>query len=250
MDETNNTSNGCKHYLRKCEIISPCCQKKYWCRLCHDEENDDNMIDEKSKHRINRFEINQVECCNCHKIQSIKQYCEYCQTCFGLYYCDICHLFDDQDKKQFHCNGCGFCRIGKDNFIHCDKCNMCINKEIYDTHKCINVKDNVCSICMADMFTSTIPIYQLKCGHYLHTTCLTEMLHSSYKCPLCFQSIVDTDLLNQYIDQEISLTPMPDDYKDLMIKILCNDCHKESETKFHIFGLKCQHCQGYNSRRI
>jgi hypothetical protein len=36
------------------------------------------------------------------------------------------------------------------------------------------------------------------------------------------------------------------------VKILCNDCHEESECKFHIVGLKCGHegCGSYNTRQV
>jgi RING finger/CHY zinc finger protein 1 len=72
----------------------------------------------------------------------------------------------------------------------------------------------------------------------------------TYKCPTCSSSIVDTTHINEFLDNEISLTPMPNDYKDMMVKILCNDCHKESDVKFHIIALKCQCCGGFNTRKI
>lgn len=43
------------------------------------------------------------------------------------YTCLICNLFDDADKQQYHCHGCGICRIGgAENFFHCEVCNMCL----------------------------------------------------------------------------------------------------------------------------
>lgn len=43
------------------------------------------------------------------------------------YTCLICNLFDDEDKDQYHCEGCGICRIGgRNNFFHCEVCNMCL----------------------------------------------------------------------------------------------------------------------------
>lgn len=242
---------GCKHYLRRCKIVSPCCNELYSCRLCHDEEKYDLIFDGKNKHKLDRFKISEVICANCDTKQQVQQYCQSCNACFGLYYCDICHLFDDIDKEQFHCYGCGFCRIGgKDNFVHCDKCNMCIVKTIFETHKCLNIIETLCPICMSDLFTSTIGVIQMKCGHYIHSKCFSELLNTSYKCPMCSASIVETNELNKIIDAEVNATAMPEDYKDIMIKILCNDCHKESNVKFHIVGLKCQECGGYNTRKI
>ena len=49
-------------------------------------------------------------------------------------------------------------------------------------------------------------------------------------------------------EDEINNTPMPEDL-NFNVKILCNDCLKESETKFHIIGHKCQECGSFNTRR-
>lgn len=47
--------------------------------------------------------------------------------CGFQYTCLVCNLFDDEDKDQYHCDGCGICRIGgRTNFFHCEVCNMCL----------------------------------------------------------------------------------------------------------------------------
>lgn len=47
------------------------------------------------------------------------------------YTCLVCNLFDDEDKNQYHCDGCGICRIGgKDRFFHCEVCNMCLPMQL------------------------------------------------------------------------------------------------------------------------
>lgn len=240
---------GCKHYLRRCKIVAPCCDNIYSCRLCHDENEFDKVMNVKLQHRIDRFKIKEVICNACDVKQSVKQCCENCGICFGLYYCDICHLFDDIDKEQYHCHKCGICRVGKNNSIHCDKCGICVNLNNLN-HKCINIVDSLCPICMEDLFKSINGISQMKCGHYIHRKCFYEMLESTYKCPTCSCSIVDTDGINEFLDNEIALTPMPEDLKDLVITILCNDCHHETNTKFHIVALKCGHCGGFNTRKI
>jgi RING finger/CHY zinc finger protein 1 len=43
--------------------------------------------------------------------------------------------------------------------------------------------------------------------------------------------------------------PMPGEYASVICKCLCNDCGEFSQTPFHIHGLKCQKCGGYNTRR-
>lgn len=38
--------HGCRHYRRRCKLISPCCGEVVWCRLCHDEATKaDPLID-------------------------------------------------------------------------------------------------------------------------------------------------------------------------------------------------------------
>ena len=39
--------HGCKHYARRCRIISPCCSETFDCRLCHDEVKLDGARDVK-----------------------------------------------------------------------------------------------------------------------------------------------------------------------------------------------------------
>lgn len=242
---------GCEHYSRKCKLVSPCCDTVYTCRLCHDDEQFYPVFDPKQKHKLDRFKVQEVVCINCNEKQPVSNNCNKCGITFGNYFCDICNLFDDTDKGQYHCDKCGFCRIGgKDNFIHCDSCHMCIGKDIFNIHKCVQIKESLCSICMTDLYTSTDKITQLLCGHYIHITCLFEYLKSNYKCPICSKSIVETNKLNEYLDREISITPMPPEYINVKFNILCNDCHTESNTNFHVVGLKCGECGGYNTRRI
>lgn len=51
------------------------------------------------------------------------------------------------------------------------------------------------------------------------------------------------------LDSEIARTPMPGDYANMELRILCRDCHKHSNVKFHIIGLKCGECGSYNTSR-
>lgn len=250
-NEENKILYGCNHYLRRCKIVSPCCNQIFPCRLCHDEQKFDFEIDIKLKHKLDRFKIKEIICNNCNKRQTPKQYCENCDSCFGLYFCNICNLFDDIDKQQYHCDKCGICRInGKESSIHCDNCNICLSLSNYNGHKCIDTREILCPICMGEIFTSTNNIMPMICGHYIHRKCFQDLIQVSYKCPLCLQSIIDTKDLIKIIDEEIQLTEMPEDYKNMLVRILCNDCHLESEIPYHVVGLKCGGCGSYNTRKI
>lgn len=40
----------------------------------------------------------------------VQKTCEDCGTEFGKYFCEKCRLYDNADKGQYHCDGCGLCR--------------------------------------------------------------------------------------------------------------------------------------------
>ena len=53
----------CIHYNRGCSFVSPCCEKVYPCRHCHDEVED--IINIKKPHKIDRFNIKKIICNKC-----------------------------------------------------------------------------------------------------------------------------------------------------------------------------------------
>uniref|UniRef100_A0A8C8RYM5 RING finger and CHY zinc finger domain-containing protein 1 n=1 Tax=Pelusios castaneus TaxID=367368 RepID=A0A8C8RYM5_9SAUR len=237
-----NGGPGCEHYRRGCLLKAPCCGKFYVCRLCHDSKED---------HQMNRFKVKQVQCANCKSIQQAQQHCEGCSSMFGEYYCNICHLFD-KDKKQYHCETCGICRIGpKEDFFHCSKCNLCLALSLQGNHKCIeNVSRQNCPICLEDIHTSRVGACVLPCGHLLHRTCYEAMSKAGYQCPLCKHSIFDMTRYWQQLDDEIVQTPMPTEYQNMMAEILCNDCSARSLVQYHIVAMKCKSCESYNTVQV
>ena len=74
-------------------------------RFCHD--------DAVAGHTVDRRKVVEVVCGICDRRQGVAASCEVaeCGTVFGsAYFCGTCKLFDDEDKGQFHCDGCGICR--------------------------------------------------------------------------------------------------------------------------------------------
>ncbi|XP_026465410.1 RING finger and CHY zinc finger domain-containing protein 1-like [Ctenocephalides felis] len=235
---------GCAHYKRRAKFVTPCCNKLYMCRYCHDENE---------AHYFHRKTVTELMCTECDTRQKVQAECEKCGVRFGRYTCLICNLFDDEDKSQYHCDGCGICRIGgRDSFFHCEVCNMCLPVQLkVEGHKCVeNVSRSNCPVCLEDIHTSRIPCHIPDCGHLLHRTCFEELLHSGhYACPTCQTSMLDMKQLWSYLDNEVQMTPMPPEYENVKTDILCKDCHKESTVKFHVVGLKCLHCGAYNTCR-
>lgn len=197
---------------------------------------------------MDRFKVVEVQCLKCKCVQKAQKSCEHCNHVFGDYYCDICHLFD-KDKKQYHCDGCGICRIGpKEQFEHCAKCNLCLPLSFRGNHKCIeNVSRQDCPICLEDIHTSRVGARVLPCGHLLHSPCYEDMLKQGYRCPLCMRSVLDMTQYWLRLDEEVAQTPMPTEYQNMTVNILCNDCSKRSTAPFHVLGMKCESCKSYNT---
>lgn len=135
---------ACVHYERNCNIVAPCCNRVFGCRICHDEAS------AAGHPPLDRFTIREVVCKNCNTRQNASNQCVECQTVFGEYHCGTCNLWmsmvcvclerfvvacltlDRQAKKPFHCDQCGFCRVGGvESFRHCSECCMCISVSVY-----------------------------------------------------------------------------------------------------------------------
>ena len=50
--------------------------------------------------------------------------------------------------------------------------------------------------------------------------------YSNYACPICGQSMLDMKEVWQNVDEEVSQCPMPEEYRDYYVQILCKDCHE------------------------
>lgn len=192
----NKPQYGCKHYERKCEMFTICCQKWFTCRHCHNEANSIG----KTAHEVDRYkQIGKIRCLLCKTEQPISNECVNCKTKFARYFCSICNFWDDKEGKQiFHCDECNMCRIGKrEHFYHCKTCGYCLSVELKDKHKCIEkaIHQN-CPVCLEFLFTSTKSATVLKCGHTLHAHCQRMMLRKrNYNCPICSKVLF---LFNSY----------------------------------------------------
>lgn len=121
-DETEQAKTlGCAHYKRNVKLQCSTCSKWYTCRLCHDEVED---------HVLPRRETKNMLCMLCGSAQKTGEVCCHCGGRAGNYYCDICHLWeDDPNRSIYHCNDCGICRVGRGlgkDFFHCKVRHLCL----------------------------------------------------------------------------------------------------------------------------
>jgi translation initiation factor 2 beta subunit (eIF-2beta)/eIF-5 len=235
---------GCKHYQRKCKIQANCCEKFFVCRLCHDEQV--------LSHKIDRYATQNMLCMNCGTIQSVNQNCVACNDTMATYYCNICKFFDNSPNATvYHCDKCGLCRRGKGlgiDFQHCDNCNACIGMSNLDTHVCIEkILESNCPICLEWMHNSVSPPMFLKCGHPMHVKCFEKFARSSFRCPTCLKAAGDMRDQDHVIEEYVNAIEIPEHYKNDKALILCNECLKKSQVKYHFAYHKCPECSSYNT---
>ena len=204
LSPKNSNSMGCPHYDRNCMMVTNCCNKTYWCRICHDDEED---------HIIDRFSISEMVCGFCEERQPSSNICSSCKRKMADYYCNICHLWTNTLSEIYHCEKCGHCRIGRglgiDQF-HCPKCNICIPIDTIDTHTCREkAAHSNCPICCEYMFTSRDALAIMKCGHFIHQKCLDEFLKNDYRCPICKKSMGDMTECWKKMDLQIKDIEIP-----------------------------------------
>jgi ribosomal protein S27E len=89
------------------------------------------------------------------------------------------------------------------------------------------------------MFTSTLTVVFMSCGHSIHHKCYYDHMKTSYKCPICNRSIVNMETQFRNLDRTIESQPMPPQFQDTKALVSCNDCSAKSSTKYHWLGLKC-----------
>lgn len=256
--EELEASLGCPHYQRNVKLQCHTCRKWYTCRFCHDEVEDHHLI---------RRDTENMLCMICGHAQPAAQNCRKCEEQTAQYYCDICKLWDNDGKKSiYHCNDCGICRIGQGlgkDFFHCkvrrltpgfrqrpssrshdtnkpQTCCVCLPISIEDTHRCIERSTQCdCPICGDYMFTSPETVVVMRCGHSIHSKCLSEHSKSSFRCPICSKTIANMESTFRNLDRTIESQPMPAEFKDTKGLIYCNDCGAKSVVKYHWLGLKC-----------
>ena len=108
------------------------CGEVFWCRHCHNEVHFEGQLDPAKAHQLDRSQVREVICGACAERQPVAAGCRACGERFGEYFCEPCRFYDDDTSKgQFHCVGCGLCRVGgRENYFHCQKCVACLPLQV------------------------------------------------------------------------------------------------------------------------
>lgn len=238
-----NERVGCEHYVRRCRLVAPCCDKEYVCRHCHNDAE---------AHEMNRHEVKEVVCAVCNNRQPVSQTCSNnkCGIQFAAYFCAVCNFFDDRiERNYYHCDKCGICRVkGNNDFMHCDNCGMCVASL---DHTCNAERFHTdCPICLENLFDSIKPATVLPCGHPIHAHCkLNCFQQNRTSCPLCRKTMLPPDNLQRFNDGMDALINQYPIQEEIMFDVNCNDCEHKGNARFHPYGMKCGGCGGYNTAR-
>ncbi|RMX79264.1 hypothetical protein D0868_16351 [Hortaea werneckii] len=269
---------GCAHYKRNVKVQCFDCKRWFSCRHCHDQATDLPF-----PHQLNRKKTRNMLCMLCKTPQPAGETCINCEEYAAWYYCPKCKLWDnDSNKRIYHCDDCGICRVGEGlgkDYVHCRRCNVCISISTSASHPCVErATEGNCPLCLVYLFESPTPVVSLPCGHYMHGECYKDLMAVTYKCPVCSKSAVNMELQWRKLDDEIRAQPMPEDDNELEglmphiedasqngqdhtngqtaprrpreVYAGCNDCGRRSWTPFHWLGLKCQVCDSYNTNQM
>ena len=124
-------------------------------------------------------------------IQSVNTSCEKCNIKYGKNGCAKCIIYCNK-ANFYHCAECGFCRNGKKrDYFHCRKCNVDLVLELRKKHRCVNLMEQECYICLDIIGNSFKSSIYLRCGHYVHKDCINKYILSTSnpKCGMCRTSI-------------------------------------------------------------
>lgn len=239
----------CVHYERKCLMVAPCCGNVYGCRVCHDE------LTQEEHGPMDRTKVTEIVCKECHTRQPCSNQCinSSCGvTEFAEYHCDKCNLWMGLEKRPFHCEECGICRVGgREQYRHCDVCSMCIHIDTFETHICLKDKyKNQCPVCREDMHTSRHAPQDLPCGHAIHAHCFRKLAGFDYRCPVCKKTVVSQRSMAAAWEaraMDIQSQPMPSDLAR-NVNIMCYDCEgKSQKLPWHFLGVQCPQCMSFNT---
>lgn len=178
--------------------------------------------------------------------------CVQCGVQFGEYHCNICNLWMSNDEKPYHCQDCGFCRVGgAENFQHCHDCGMCIDKSLYSNHNCKSGKyKSDCPVCQEFLFSSRSASHEMPCGHAIHWECFRQLAAHDSRCPVCKKTAETKERMMptwNAMAAGVALQKVPPELARV-VNITCNDCEKADDARaWHFLGVQCRNCLSFNT---
>ena len=111
-----------------------------------------------------------------------------------------------------------------------------------------NMTTKDCPVCLENLNLSTEACQIPKCEHFLHAKCFNDLIeHGNFYCPLCYKSLVDLSSMWAVMKCQVEKFPLQGKMAGIFVDILCRDCDMPGKSKFHVIGLECGHCLGFNT---
>ena len=237
---------GCEHYERSCKQQCTTCNRMFACHKCHDNEV--------KSHSMDRYVVSNLSCMRCGVEQGVSAHCTspecVSENDFAVNHCLKCRVFTH--RPVFHCADCDVCRLGAaEDFVHCDKCASCIQKDGFAAHPCVEGShESNCPICHESMRSRECAgsVVVTICGHPLHEACLEQLVaHGSFRCPVCLHILGDMSAQFSQLAALVASQPMPEEYALARATIECLCCHTKASVPFHWVGHACPSCGSFNS---
>lgn len=248
-DDSSDDDDGSQHIPRKIKVESGAVPRR---GSMSSIMSSISAMGDDVHHTVDRFAIKEIICRECFTRQSSKtNECIKCKVVFGEYHCDVCNLWMSAEESPYHCEECGFCRVGgKDKFRHCKGCGMCIDVALFDEHNCKSGKYMAnCPVCYEDLFSSRMLTHEMPCGHNIHWHCFNSLMSSDTRCPICKKTATHEDMTEVWaaLADDIAMQPIPPE-QARCVGIVCNDCEvREDDRRWHYLGVECRTCGSFNT---
>jgi len=157
------------------------------------------------------------------------------------------------DDEPYHCDACGFCRIGgQENYRHCYGCGICIDSALYEYHDCKAGKYmSSCPVCQEDLFTSRSASHEMPCGHAIHWECFKDLIAYDFRCPICKKTTESKEAMTSTWDEialSIKTQQVPAEHTKV-VNVTCIDCERSSIwRRWHFLGVQCSYCSSFNTQ--
>jgi len=157
------------------------------------------------------------------------------------------------DDQPYHCNACGFCRIGgEENYKHCHGCGICIDSALYESHDCKAGKYmSCCPVCQENLFASRGTSHEMPCGHAIHWECFKDLSVYDSRCPICKKTTEIPQVMAsnwKFIALSIKTQPLSI-YHTKVVDVTCIDCEQRCYNRaWHFLGVQCSYCHSFNTQ--
>ncbi|KAH0570305.1 Zinc finger domain-containing protein [Spironucleus salmonicida] len=191
---------SCQHIISTAKIYCSNCEQYFDCKICHDTNSNHSL------------ELGGIACKICSTDLKMSKICKNCDIITHSNQCLTCVDFSfkfDQisldknsneiqisypvEKLYRHCDKCNIC-VQKQSY-HCKNCRTCIHFENLADHKCGNQRET-CAICNGAGIN-----FRLDCGCLSHQICYFDAISKgNFLCKVCKKGVEKIDMKEKQME--------------------------------------------------